>query len=117
MLRYAIPFKSIEKVDECFRDLKNAGADVAIFGDDGEKFGLWPGTYDYVYDKEHWLESFFRYLTENASWLETVHFSGYIAATPRGKGMFTWRKATMGTGKGFSAVSISRTVGGRCGAT
>ena len=82
VLRYAIPFKSIEKVDECFRDLKNAGADVAIFGDDGEKFGLWPGTYDYVYDKEHWLESFFRYLTENASWLETVHFSGYIAATP-----------------------------------
>lgn len=82
VLRYAIPFKSIEKVDECFRDLKNAGADVAIFGDDGEKFGLWPGTYDYVYDKEHWLESFFLYLTENSSWLETVHFSDYIAATP-----------------------------------
>ncbi len=82
VLRYAIPFKSIEKVDECLKGLKNAGADVAIFGDDGEKFGLWPGTYDYVYDKEHWLESFFRYLTDNSSWLETVHFSYYIATTP-----------------------------------
>ncbi len=82
ILRYVIPFKSIDKVDECFKDLKNAGADIAIFGDDGEKFGLWPGTYDYVFDKEHWLESFFRYLTENASWLETVRFSDYISATP-----------------------------------
>jgi hypothetical protein len=82
VLRYAIPFKSIEKVDECFKGLKGAGADVAIFGDDGEKFGLWPGTYDYVFEKEHWLENFFRYLTENASWLETVHFSDYIAMTP-----------------------------------
>ncbi|HOC45128.1 MAG: DUF1926 domain-containing protein [Syntrophorhabdaceae bacterium] len=82
ILRYAIPFKSVEKVDECFKELKSAGADVAIFGDDGEKFGLWPGTYDYVFAKEHWLESFFRYLTDNASWLETVHFSDYIETTP-----------------------------------
>ncbi len=86
VLRYAIPFKSIEKVDECFKELKDAGADVAVFGDDGEKFGLWPGTYDYVYDKEHWLESFFRYLTDNASWLTTAHFSEYIkTAPPKGR--------------------------------
>lgn len=82
VLRYAIPFKSVEKVHESFQDIKAAGGDVAIFGDDGEKFGLWPGTYDYVYEKEHWLESFFRYLTDNASWLETVTFSDYIREVP-----------------------------------
>lgn len=82
VLRYAIPFKSVEKVHESFQDIKAAGGDVAIFGDDGEKFGLWPGTYDYVYEKEHWLESFFRYLTENTSWLETVTFSDYIKEVP-----------------------------------
>ncbi|MEN6616984.1 MAG: alpha-amylase/4-alpha-glucanotransferase domain-containing protein, partial [Syntrophorhabdus sp.] len=82
VLRYVIPFQSIEKVDECFKNIKDDGADVAIFGDDGEKFGLWPGTFDYVYDKEHWLESFFRYLTDNSSWLETVHFDQYVQSTP-----------------------------------
>ena len=85
-LRYAIPFKTIEKVDECFKNINGTGGNVAIFGDDGEKFGLWPGTFDYVYEKEHWLESFFRYLTDNASWLETVKFSEYIdQAPPKGR--------------------------------
>lgn len=85
-LRYAIPFKSIDKVHECFQGMKDAGADVAVFGDDGEKFGLWPGTFDYVYTKEHWLESFFRYLSDNSSWLETVRFSDYIGAKgPKGR--------------------------------
>lgn len=77
-LRYAIPFKTIEKVDECLRHIKEAGGQLAVFGDDGEKFGLWPGTFDYVYKKEHWLESFFQYLSDNAFWLETVKFSEYI---------------------------------------
>jgi alpha-amylase len=82
LLRYVIPFKSIEKVDESFRNMAAAGADVAVFADDGEKFGLWPGTFDYVYDKEHWLESFFRYLSDNADWLQTVKFGDHMAATP-----------------------------------
>ncbi len=81
-LRYAIPFKTIEKVDEYFREIKEAGGDLAVFGDDGEKFGLWPGTFDYVYEKEHWLQSFFQYLADNASWLETVKFSEYIGEAP-----------------------------------
>jgi len=82
LLRYVIPFKSIETVNESFRDMAAAGADVAVFADDGEKFGLWPGTFDYVYDREHWLESFFRYLSDNADWLQTVTFSDYMAAVP-----------------------------------
>ena len=30
---------------------------VAIFADDGEKFGVWPGTRRWVFD-EGWLDSF-----------------------------------------------------------
>ena len=85
-LRYAIPFMTMEKVDECFRRMGRAGGKLAVFGDDGEKFGLWPGTFDYVYNKEHWLESFFRYLADCSSWLETVKFSEYIStAEPLGR--------------------------------
>ena len=82
LLRYAIPFKTIDEVDECFRGIESAGGELAVFGDDGEKFGLWPGTFDYVYKKERWLESFFRYLSDNASWLGTVKFGDYISKTP-----------------------------------
>jgi len=44
-LRYLIPFR---KVEECIDYLKNAAQrhpnGAAAFGDDMEKFGVWPGT-------------------------------------------------------------------------
>ncbi len=80
-LRYAIPFKPIEDIDKYFKEMERAGEDLAVFGDDGEKFGLWPGTYEHVYDKG-WLNTFFTYLSENKEWLKTVTFSEYIAHNP-----------------------------------
>ncbi len=49
-LRYAIPFK---KVDEAVKLLTN---NLVMF-DDIEKFGLWPGTNEWVY-KKGWLREF-----------------------------------------------------------
>lgn len=80
-LRYAIPFKPLNILDKYFRTVEQEGGDLVVFGDDGEKFGLWPGTFDSVYT-EKWLQSFFQYLTENKSWLKTVTFSEYIADNP-----------------------------------
>jgi 4-alpha-glucanotransferase len=80
-LRYAIPFKAIEKVDDYFRGVEAKGGDLAVFGDDGEKFGLWPGTYSSVYE-EGWLRAFFSYLTENRDWLKTVTFGEYLSKEP-----------------------------------
>ena len=80
-LRYAIPFKPLNVLDKYFRTIEQEGGDLVVFGDDGEKFGLWPGTFDSVYT-ENWLKSFFQYLTENKSWLKTVTFSEYIAKNP-----------------------------------
>ena len=84
-LRYSIPFKPLSVLDEYFRRIEREKGDLAVFGDDGEKFGLWPGTFDSVYT-ENWLQSFFQYLTENKSWLKTRTFSEHIAQNrPKGR--------------------------------
>ncbi|HEX2966891.1 MAG TPA: alpha-amylase/4-alpha-glucanotransferase domain-containing protein [Syntrophorhabdaceae bacterium] len=80
-LRYAIPFRPLRVVDEYFRAMEKRGDDLAVFGDDGEKFGLWPGTNHSVYE-ENWLKSFFQYLSENSEWIKTCSFKEYIAANP-----------------------------------
>ena len=48
-LRYSIPFKPIEEIDAYFKGVEKKGGDLTVFGDDGEKFGHWPGTFDHVY--------------------------------------------------------------------
>jgi 4-alpha-glucanotransferase len=79
-LRYLIPFR---RVDECIAYFRNAAAlhpgGIAAFGDDMEKFGVWPGTYQHCY-KDGWLENFFVALEENSSWLETATPSQCLAS-------------------------------------
>src|SRR5690606_6247454 len=43
----------------------------ALFGDDGEKFGAWPGTFEWVFENG-WLRRFFEALQNETSWLQTV---------------------------------------------
>jgi alpha-amylase/alpha-mannosidase (GH57 family) len=43
-LRYYIPFRPLEDIDRYLGSIRDAGG-TAILGDDGEKFGLWPGTH------------------------------------------------------------------------
>lgn len=43
---------------------------VAVMGDDGEKFGLWPTTFDHCWTGG-WVDEFFAALEENADWLTT----------------------------------------------
>ncbi|MCX5806987.1 MAG: DUF1926 domain-containing protein [Proteobacteria bacterium] len=80
-LRYTIPFKPIEDIDLYFKGVEKRGGDLTVFGDDGEKFGLWPGTYDHVYTKG-WLRTFFAYLQKNKAWLKTTTFSKYMSDNP-----------------------------------
>ena len=81
-LRYTIPFAA---VDETIRVLKDAssesGTNIVCFADDGEKFGVWPGTFDHVYG-EGWLEEFFRKLDENKNWLKMMHPSEALRTAP-----------------------------------
>ncbi len=71
IMRYIIPFKPVEEVLGHLRGMEEAGRSVALYGDDGEKFGLWPGTYEWVIEKG-WLKDFFAAISENSDWLQTV---------------------------------------------
>ncbi len=74
-LRYAIPFKIPEETIRYFKELLQERDEVGItFADDGEKFGVWPGTHQWVY-KEKWLENFFSLVEENSSWINMLTFS------------------------------------------
>lgn len=56
-LRYLIPFKSTEGVVEYLRTFSPEEGKAAVLFDDGEKFGVWPKTYEWVYTSG-WLEQF-----------------------------------------------------------
>ena len=44
---------------------------IAVFGDDGEKFGTWPETKKHVYD-DGWLARFFDALVQNQEWIQVT---------------------------------------------
>jgi len=56
-LRYLIPFRPPAEIGAYLRELRTAGRPLAVFVDDGEKFGGWPGTKDWVYTRG-WLAQF-----------------------------------------------------------
>ncbi|MFL5477028.1 MAG: alpha-amylase/4-alpha-glucanotransferase domain-containing protein [Gemmatimonadales bacterium] len=56
-LRYLIPFRPPEETAEYLRELRGAGHRLAVLADDGEKFGGWPGTKEWVYERG-WLDRF-----------------------------------------------------------
>lgn len=71
-LRYLIPYKSPQEVVGFFREAaRHCPAGVAAMGDDMEKFGVWPGTYEHCYTNG-WLERFLVELENNQNWLQTV---------------------------------------------
>ncbi|MDB5105658.1 MAG: alpha-amylase [Fibrobacteres bacterium] len=64
VVRDYIPFRSVEEVTDTLLKLEEErGPDAVgdlqvVFGDDGEKFGDWPGTHHTVYT-DRWLHRFF----------------------------------------------------------
>jgi alpha-amylase len=56
-LRYLIPFRPPEETTAYLRELRAAGHSLAVLADDGEKFGGWPGTKEWVYERG-WLDRF-----------------------------------------------------------
>jgi hypothetical protein len=79
-LRYMIPFHPIDETIDFLKKEDSARPDcLKVLGDDGEKFGAWPGTFDWVYEKS-WLNDFFDRL-EKEKWISTV-FLKDMAQTP-----------------------------------
>lgn len=77
-LRYSMPFKQPHETVNYMRDIMSRGVKSKIFADDGEKFGIWPGTFKWVYE-EKWLENFMNAVDAEKSWLKTLTFSEYMA--------------------------------------
>jgi len=77
-LRYAIPFAEPEETLNILRDAHNRGFSGICYGDDGEKFGIWPKTFEWVYEKG-WLYRFFETISNNDSWLNMALPSEYIS--------------------------------------
>lgn len=72
-LRYRIPFRPVEEVIDYLREhATEDGSLVGMMGDDGEKFGVWPGTWDLCYGEGQWVERFFTALEQNADWLHPL---------------------------------------------
>lgn len=81
-LRYAIPYgKPAETVGRLREIAEQHPHAVAVFGDDGEKFGTWPDTKQHVYDNG-WLREFFDALTENREWLLTSTLADAVQSVP-----------------------------------
>ncbi len=81
-LRYLMPFGGAHQVIEHLAELahKHTNA-IAVFGDDGEKFGAWPETKRSVYE-EGWLTRFFDLLVENRGWIQCVTPTEALESTP-----------------------------------
>ena len=70
-LRYRIPFAAPERTIELLGEIAAGGEGrLAVLGDDGEKFGVWPGTHALCWEKG-WLDRFAAAL-EAAPWIEVV---------------------------------------------
>ncbi len=77
-LRYSIPFKMPGETIDYLRQADGHEGTMGItYGDDGEKLGLWPGTYQWVYE-EKWLHNFYTALEENADAVNTALFSDHL---------------------------------------
>ena len=84
-LRYLIPWDTIEKVMANLRETYAAHPDgIATMGDDMEKFGGWPGTFEHCY-QDLWLDALFAAFEENSSWLSVSTPTEYLS-THKSKG-------------------------------
>jgi Alpha-amylase/alpha-mannosidase len=81
-LRYLVPFGDPEETVRYLGERGEAGA-VTLF-DDGEKFGVWPGTRRLVYD-EGWLKRFFDAVTRAQTIRMSTFSSCLDALKPAGR--------------------------------
>ncbi|MCP4566321.1 MAG: DUF1926 domain-containing protein [FCB group bacterium] len=78
-LRYLIPFGTPEEViDYLHQAAREHPGGLAVYADDGEKFGVWPKTFEHCYT-DRWLTRFFALLEENSDWLDVVSLGEAVA--------------------------------------
>lgn len=85
-LRYTIPWRPASETIEALRSLATQdGKRIAVMGDDGEKFGSWPGTREYCWGKwghNGWVDEFFSALEQNSEWLHMTPLGEHAHTRP-----------------------------------
>ncbi len=90
-LRYTIPWRPVEEtLNYLLDEAVSMPGKVLVMGDDGEKLGAWPDTYEHCWGSIEaqsrgeggWVEEFFTMLESNASWLHTVKLTDHIRHFP-----------------------------------
>ena len=77
-LRYRLPFSPANEVVEYLESLADESKQAAaIYFDDIEKFGIWPETYEWVYERG-WLRNFIEGVL-NSSIIKPMRYSDYHA--------------------------------------
>ena len=80
-LRYRLPFSPADEVVAYIESLAKSsaadGGNAAIYFDDIEKFGIWPETYQWVYEKG-WLDKFVQGVLSSPR-IRTQHYRDYHA--------------------------------------
>jgi hypothetical protein len=86
-MRYLVPFQPVDHLaahlqekDRLYAE-RGIEAPIIVFGDDGEKLGVWPGTKDWVYGTG-WLDSFFAFFEENYEQFPLVHLGEFSSVHP-----------------------------------
>ncbi|PWB67999.1 hypothetical protein C3F09_12535, partial [candidate division GN15 bacterium] len=84
-LRYLIPFGTVDEVINELRSQAERNPEgVAVYADDGEKFGVWPKTHQHCFG-DRWLEHFFDALQRNGDWLEMITLGEAASLEPVGR--------------------------------
>jgi 4-alpha-glucanotransferase len=78
-LRFLIPFREVDDVIDHLRaHATDDGRRIGMMGDDGEKFGAWPTTWEHCWGKGRWVDRFFEAIEANTDWLATVTPSAWL---------------------------------------
>jgi alpha-amylase len=70
-LRYRIPWWQVPELMQWLRQQAADDDRLLLMGDDGEKFGLWPGTHVLCWERG-WIDEFFSALQDAREWLSVV---------------------------------------------
>jgi hypothetical protein len=84
-LRYFLPFHPPEDTVSYLRELRASGRRLAVAADDIEKYGGWPGTREWVYERG-WLDDFIRAMKrmEEEGEVRLATFGQALAELPSG---------------------------------
>ncbi len=87
-LRYAIPWDTVPNLFDWLKQqhesapLPNFQPKLAFMGDDGEKFGVWPGTWEHNWGEGQYMEELFSTIEQHGVWLKTIRPMDYIDQYP-----------------------------------